>query len=755
MTIDNVSRRGFLSGMVSAGALVLGATLLPRDAFADLNAGGGLKAETVTLHPSVFLGIDTDGTVYIVAHRSEMGAGIRTTLPMVAADELEADWARVRVEQAPGDEKYGSQSTDGSHSVRDFFDIMRGAGATARVMLTRAAAARWSVPEGECVARLHAVTHTASGRKLGYGELAEAAAKLPVPKLESLKFKPETEWRYIGKEVPGYDIPDMVTGKAAFGMDARIEGMLYASIERSPVLGGKLKSMDDKDALAVRGVRQTASIQPFKPPHAFQALGGVAVLADNTWAAMQGRKKLKIEWEDGPNAVYDSASYKQALQETARKPGKVVRNVGDVEAEFAKAGGKIVEAEYYVPHLAHATMEPPAAVAQYQDGKVVIWTCTQDPQASQETVAAALGIDKKNVTCHVTLLGGGFGRKSKPDYVAEAAILSKQTGKPVKVVWSREDDIHFDYFHAVAAMYMKAKLDSNGKPSAWLQRSVFPPIVSTFEQNAQYGGADEMMMGWTDVPFELKNHRAENGPAPAHVRIGWMRSVSNIYHAFGVSSFADELAHQAGRDPLEYLLELIGEPRKIDLKAQGVDYANYGGTQEAYPLDTARLRRVIEIAAEKAGWGKRKPGNGWGLGIAAHRSFLTYVANVVEVEVDGNGKLKIPRVHYAVDAGLIVNPERTRSQFEGASVFGTSIALLGEITATKGRVDQSNYNDYQVARMNQAPRETFVHIVENHAPPAGVGEPGVPQFPPALCNAIFAATGKRVRDLPLSKHGFS
>ncbi len=304
-------------------------------------------------------------------------------------------------------------------------------------------------------------------------------------------------------------------------------------------------------------------------------------------------------------------------------------------------------------------------------------------------------------------------------------------------------------------MYMKAKLDAHGMPSAWLQRSVFPPIVSTFEQNAQYGGADEMMMGWTDVPFELKNHRAENGPAPAHVRIGWMRSVSNIYHNFGVSSFADELAHQAGRDPLEYLLQLIGEPRKIDLKAQGVDYANYGGTQEAYPLDTGRLRRVIEIAAEKAGWGKRRPGNGWGLGIAAHRSFLTYVANVVEVEVDRNGKLSIPRVHYAVDAGLIVNPERTRSQFEGAAVFGASIALLGEITAAKGRVDQSNYHDYPVARMNQAPRETFVHMVENHAPPAGVGEPGVPQFPPALCNAIFAATGTRVRELPLSKHGFA
>ncbi len=751
--IENVSRRGFLGSLVSAGALVLGVKILPEQALAETSADG-LRADAAPLHPSVYLGIDSDGTVYIVCHRSEMGAGIRTTLPMVVADELEADWKRVRVEQAPGDEKYGSQSTDGSHSVRDFFDPMREAGATARLMLVRTAAAKWGVAEGECAGRLHEVVHTPTGRVAGYGELAAAAARLPVPKKEELKFKSPDQWRYIGKEVPGYDIPAMVTGKAQFGMDVRTEGMLYASVERPPVLGGSWKSVDDAAALAVPGVRQTAIIPPFKPPHAFQALGGVAVLADNTWAALQGRKKLKIDWEDGPNGVYDSQRYKNELQATARKPGKVVRNVGDVEKQFA-LGGRIIEAEYYVPHLAHAAMEPVVAMAHYQDGKVIAWASTQDPQASQETVAAALGIDKKNVTCHVTLLGGGFGRKSKPDYVAEAAILSKKAGKPVKVVWTREDDIRFDYLHAVAAMYMKARLEENGKPSAWLQRSVFPPIVSTFEQNAEYGGADEMGMGWTDVPFDLPNHRAENGPAPAHVRIGWMRSVSNIYHAFAVSSFADELAHQAGRDPLAYLLELIGESRKIDLKAQGVDYSNYGGTPAEYPLDTARLKNVIQIAATNAGWGKRKPGNGWGMGIAAHRSFLTYVAAVVEVEVDGSGKLRIPNVHYAVDAGLTVNPERVRSQFEGAAVFGTSVALLGEITASKGRIVQSNFHDYPVTRINQAPVRTTVHVVNSNEPPAGIGEPGVPPFPPALCNAIFAATGRRVRELPLSKQGFA
>jgi isoquinoline 1-oxidoreductase beta subunit len=748
-TFDNVSRRGFLGHLVSAGALVLGARLVSVPAQAAGSAGG-LRANDAALHPNLFVGVDTDGTVYIVATRSEMGTGIRTSLPLILADELEADWSRVRIEQAPGDKKYGDQDTDGSHSVRDFYMPMREAGATVRLMLVRAAASTWGVPESECEGRLHEVAHPATGRKLGYGELASAASKLPVPKKEEVRLKPKSAWRYIGKETQPYDLKDFVTGRAGFGIDARLDGMLYASIEHPPVLGGKLKSFDNKAALSVAGVQRTELLDPFKPPHAFQPLGGVAVLASNTWAAMQGRKKLNVQWEDGANAVYNSTPYREELLATAKQPGRLIRNAGNAEAEFA-AGGKVFEASYYVPHLAHASMEPPMALANYRDGKVEVWTCTQNPQGAQDTVAQAVGVAPADVTVHVTLLGGGFGRKSKPDYVAEAAFLSKKAGKPVKVVWSREDDIKFDYYHAVAGMYMKAKLGGDGKPVAWLQRSVFPPIQSTFEQNAQYGSAGEMSMGWSDVPYDIPNLRVENGPAPAHVRIGWLRSVSNIYHAFAVGSFADELAHEAGRDPLEYLLDLIGKPRVLDLKAQGVNYHDTPG----FPIETARLRHVLEVAAEKAQWGKRKPGNGWGMGIAVHRSFLTYVATVVEVEVDGSGKVTIPRVHYALDAGLIANPDRVRSQFEGASVFGTSIALFGEITATNGRIDQSNFNDYVVTRINRAPRETFVHMVESEAPPAGVGEPGVPPFAPALCNAVFAATGKRVRDLPLSRHGFA
>ena len=747
MTLLNVSRRGFLKGIASSGALVLAVRFVPEPLWAEQPASAA-DAEGAVLHPSVFFGLDTDGTVYIVAHRSEMGTGIRTSLPLVVADELDADWKRVRVEQALGDPRYGSQDTDGSHSIRDFYDVMRDAGATGRMMLMQAAAQQWGVPVSECETDLHTVVHRTSGRKAGYGELASAAAKLPVPKKDDLRFKPKESYRYIGKGMPSFDLTNLCTGHATYGMDVRVDGMVYASIARPPVLGGKIKTYDDKQALLVKGVHQTVAIDTFTPPHAFQALGGVAVIADNTWSAMQGRKKLKIEWDNGKHAVYNSESFKKELEETARKPGKAERTVGDVDAEFAK-GGKIVEASYYAPHLAHASMEPPVALADCRNGKVTVWTSTQNPQGVQETVGKALGIPKENVICHVPLLGGGFGRKSKPDVAAEAAILSKKVGSPVKVVWSREDDIKFDYYHAVSAMYMKAALDSRGKPTAWLQRSVFTPIGSTFDVNAQYGANFELGLGWTDMPFDIPNLRVENGPATAHVRIGWLRSVANIYHAFAVQSFANELAYAANREPLEYLLELIGPARSVDLK--GVDYPNYGASLDTYPVDTGRLRRVTEMAAEKAGWGKKKMAKGTGLGIAAHRSFLTYVATAVEVEVSDQGDIRIPQVDTVVDAGTVVNPAITRAQFEGAAVFGASLALMGEITVKDGVVEQSNFNDYPVARIYEAPYQTNVYIVESSAPPAGVGEPGVPPFAPALCNAIFAATGKRIRELPITK----
>jgi isoquinoline 1-oxidoreductase subunit beta len=744
--IELVTRRNFLGGMFSAGAFVLGARLLPVEALASSDTAGAGDAAKAAWSPSVYLGIETDGSVIIVSHRSEMGTGIRSVLPSVLADELDADWARVKIEQAIGDTKYGSQNTDGSCSIRDFYDAFRDAGASARLMLERAAAEKWGVPAAECKAQNHQVVHAGSGRKLGYGELAAAAAKQAVPKKEELKFKSSAEYRYVGKEMPTIDCDDISAGRGTFGIDATMPGMVHAVIARSPVFGGKLKSYDDQEARKVRGVQKTVKIPEFKgPSHGFQALGGVAVIADNTWAAMKGREKLKLDWEAGENAGYDSAAYKQELLETVRKPQKVAKNIGDVDAEFAK-GGKIHEAEYYVPHLAHAPMEPPAAVAEFKDGKAIIHAATQNPQAVQDTVAAALGIDKKNVECHVTLLGGGFGRKSKPDYVAEAALLSREVGKPVKVTWTREDDIRYDYYHAVAAMYMKAAVDEKGRPTAWLQRTAFPSIGSTFAgPSAVYGAPFELGMGFTNVPFDIPNHRVENGPAKPHVRIGWLRSVANIYHAFAVHSFVDELAQLAKRDSVEYLLDVLGRPRKIDLGQQGP-------MAEKFPLDTGRLRRVIELAAERSGWAKKKPAKGRALGIAAHWSFYSYIAAVVEVEVDANGKIRIHGVDMAADVGKVINPDRVKSQLEGAAVFGASIALTSEITAAGGSIQQSNFHDYTVARINESPIETRVHLIESDAPPAGVGEPGVPPMPPAICNAVFAATGKRIRDLPLRKH---
>jgi isoquinoline 1-oxidoreductase beta subunit len=614
-------------------------------------------------------------------------------------------------------------------------------------MLENAASTKWGVPPEECHGKNHFVVHAKSNRKLAYGELVALASTATAPQQGAFRLKTPDQFRYIGKDVPIVDLKPIVTGQASFGIDARMSGMVYAAIERPPVMGAALKTCDDAEAKQVKGVEQIVMLDLAKPPYGFKPLGGAAVIANNSWTALQARKKLKVEWDLGEHAAYDSAAYKQAMLDTARQPGRVAREMGNVDTEFAKGGKgvKIMEASYYTPMLAHAAMEPLAAVAEFKDGKVVTWTCTQNPQAVQETVARAVGIKKEDVECHVTLLGGGFGRKSKPDYVAEAALLSKQVGKPVKIVWSREDDVHFDYFHSPAALYMKAAVDDRGHPTAWLQRSVFPPIAMQGNPNEEYGGF-QLSMGWTDIPYPIPNLRVENGPAKAHVRIGWLRSVSNIYHAFGVQTFTDELAAAAGRDRVEYLLELIGQPRVIDFGKEGMKQS--GPNNPKYPFDTARLRNVVELAAQKSGWANKKAAPGRALGIAAHRSFLTYVAAVVEVEVHGS-EIRIPRVDIAVDAGRVINPDRVKSQFEGAAVFGTSVALMGEITAAGGRIQQSNFDGYPVARMNEAPFETHVYIVPSDAAPAGVGEPGVPPIAPAICNAIFAATGKRIRELPI------
>jgi isoquinoline 1-oxidoreductase beta subunit len=677
-----------------------------------------------------------------------MGTGIKTGLPMVLADELEADWTRVKIVQAQGDPKYGDQNTDGSRSMRQFYQPFREAGAVARQLLEEAAAHIWKVDPATCHAQDHAVIHQPTGRRLGFGDLVTAAAGLPMPSSDhmELSFEPKSARRYVGKPIPVVDLGNIVRGQAVYGIDIALPGMKHASIERCPVYGGRALSYDAKAALAVPGVERVIELAATPIPSGFNPLGGIAVVASNTWAAQQGRQKLDIKWDYGPNAAYDTAAYRAQLEATAKKPGRVARNQGDVEAALASAGRKVA-ADYFVPHYAHTPMEPPAAVANVTGDRCEVWAPTQNPQAAKPLVAQVLGLDDSQVTLHVTLLGGAFGRKSKPDYVAEAALVSKQVGAPVKVTWTRPDDIQHDYYHTICAQHLEAGLDGDGLTTAWLHRTVFPPIEATFQPDMTYGGAGELQQGFVDMPYDIENVRCENGPAANHVRIGWYRSVFNIPHAFAVCSFADELAVAAGRDPLDYLRELIGKPRHIHLRAMGVDYPNYGASLEQYPIDTGRLLGVLDLVAAKSGWdGKLPPRQG--RGIAVHRSFLTYVAVVAQVEVGNDGQVQIHRVDMAADCGVVVNPDRVTAQMEGAAIMAISNALYSNITAKNGQIEQGNFDDYLVARTDITP-DTRVYLVDSDAPPAGVGEPGVPPTAPAICNAIFAATGKRIRSLPI------
>jgi isoquinoline 1-oxidoreductase beta subunit len=749
--VENVSRRGLLKGVVASGSLIVATTYLPKRAMAAWATGAGLMPHGTVSDPHVFVAIAKDGIVTIVAHRSEMGTGSKTSLPMVVADEMGADWSRCRVVQAPGDEvKYGNQDTDGSRSLRHFVQPMRQCGAAARLMLEMAAAERWGVDVSSVEAVDHAVVHRDSGRRLGFGDLAEAAAALPTPAPDKIRLKDTNSFRYIGTgSVPIVDLFGITTGTATYGADIRLPGMKYAVIARPPVLGAKVKSFDGSAALKVPGVEKVVEVQGWDWPAKFQPVGGVAVIARNTGVAIKGRDALKITWTDSPHAVYNSDSYREMLLENARKPGKTVRNDGDIDGAM-KSAAKTITAEYYIPQSAHASMEPPVATAWVHDGMCEVWAPVQSPGGTHDDLVKTLGLPYDKVKVNVTLLGGAFGRKSKCDFVLEAALLSKTLNAPVRVQWTREDDIQHDFYHAVAVERIEAALDANNKVIGWRHRNAAPSLFSTFMPDPKMQQPLEYSMGQVDLPFAIENIRCEVCEAPAHSRIGWFRSVRNVPNTFATQSFVAELAHATGRDPKDMLLELIGAPRIVDPRKTTVDLWNYGDPFETYPIDTGRLRGVVELVAEKAGWGRDLPA-GHGMGIAVQRSFLSYIATVVEVAIDDKGNISVPRVDTAVDCGFHVNPERITSQIEGAAIMGLGIAKHCEITYKNGVVQQSNFNDYQVVRIDEAPRVTNVYIVPAgwDTPSSGVGEPGVPPFAPALCNAIFAATGKRIRNLPI------
>lgn len=752
--ITNLSRREFIASAGAATALVLGANLVTRSLYAE---SGDAKSAA----PNVFVRIDRDGSVTLTCSRSEMGQGVRTGMPMILADELEADWERVKIWQAPGDaEKYDpagidGQNTDGSRSTRHSFTVMRELGASARDVLERAAAASWSVDRTEVFARHHRLYLKGTDQSLDFGDVVDIAAGLEAEAdVSKLALKEPADWKYIGKDMPVVDNVAMSTGRANYGADITLPNLKIAVVARCPVYRGRVKSYDATEALQVPGVEHVIEIPApdAQQPIEFRALGGIAVVGTNTWSVMQGREKLSIEWDNGPFAGHDSARYDETLRASARKGGRTVRSRGNVDVAFKKAD-RVLESEYFVPYLAHTTMEPPAAMVDATRTPVRVWASTQAPMETRQYVAEALGIDKADVQCEVTLLGGGFGRKSKCDFSYEAALISKQVNAPVRIQWTREDDIQHGFYHAVSAQYLKAGLDEDGRVVAWHQSGAWPSFFSLWDPALLHPSPLEMGLGLVDMPYNtIPNIRIQTGEAEAEIRIGWYRSVNNIQHAFAMNSFVAELAAAAERDFLDMMLELIGDAESMDIAKDDVeDFWNYGDSVKEWPVMPKRLSNALRIVVEKSGYGKTDLPKGQAIGLACHRSFHSYVATAVRAKIDAGGSLSVPRVDVAIDCGRYVNPEGIRKQIEGATVFGHTIARHGKITVRNGAVQQSNFHDYTQSRLSDAPLDVRVHLIEDfrHLRPCGVGEPGVPPYSPALANAIFAITGKRLKTLPL------
>jgi isoquinoline 1-oxidoreductase beta subunit len=702
-----VTRREFLQvASAAGGALVIGFTF---PACAPAGAPPGPPLE-----PNAWLRVGTNESILVIVDRSEMGQGVATSLPMLLAEELEADWSKIRIEFAPADPVYnnllfGMQATGGSSSVRAAWTALRQAGAAAREVLISAAAQTWKVDRSECRAERGAVVHS-GGRRLTYGHLVATAATLPVPTDPPLK--EPAAWTIIGTRVPRLDTPVKVDGTAQFGIDVVLPNMLVAVVARCPVFGGTVASFDAAGAQAVPGVRQVVQIS-----------GGIAVVADGYWPAKTGRDALAVTWNEGPNAAVSSASIAQLFAQGAGRAGAQARHDGNPERALSGAARR-VEAVYHTPFLAHATMEPMNCTAHVRPDSVDIWAPTQFQTGAHQVGAAIGGVAPEQVKVHTTYLGGGFGRRFELDFIIEALETSKAVGAPVKVVWSREDDTRHEFYRPASYHRLRAGLDASNTPTAWTHRVVAPSIMTrVFPDTVQNGLDGEAVEGAVEMPYAVPNVHVDYVMTDTGIPVGFWRSVNHSFNAFAVEGFIDELAHAAGQDPYEYRRGLLA--------------------------NAPRYLRVLELAATRAGWGSPPP-EGVFRGIAVHKSFESYVAQVAEVSVGSDGAVRVHRVVCAVDCGPVVNPDTVEAQMQSGIVYGLTAALHGEIGIDAGRVVQGNFHDYPMLLMAGMPR-IEVHIVPSTDSQGGVGEPGTPPIAPAVCNAIFAATGKRIRKLPIGK----
>jgi isoquinoline 1-oxidoreductase beta subunit len=742
-----LNRRSFLKvTALGTGGVLIGLQLEP-EAKAQ-----GRGAPAAPPDPHAYIKVASDGTVTIMAKNPEVGQGIRTMLPMLIAEELDVDWKSVKIEQTDFDDsKYAGQVAGGSTGTPTNWTPMRQVGAAGRAMFITAAAQTWSVPETECTTASGRVLHQSSNRSINYGELASKVATLPAPAPASLKFKDPADYKIIGHSQTGSDVPAIVTGKPIFNIDVTVPGMQYAVFEKCGVFGGKVVSSNIEDIKKLPGVKNAFVIE--RPDITDAVLpgdpgleNGIAILAETWWHAQSARKQLKVEWNEGPRAQYSSVAYAQKADELSKQaPQRKIREDGDAEGTL-KGAAKVVEAAYSYPFIAHAPLEPQNCTANFKDGKVEIWTNSQTPGSGRRLVTSTLGITDKDVTIHMVRGGGGFGRRLNNDYMVEAAYISKQAGVPVKLLWSREDDMTHDYYRPGGFQYLKAGLDASGKVVAWRNHFI------------SYGDGERFVasgaMGPSEFPQRfIPNYTLQSSVMPLGIRTGALRAPSSNAFAFVIQSFIDELAHAAGKDPIEFRLALLDSSAPVPAAQPAAPGGRGGG---ALGMNAERMKGVTQLVAEKSGWGKKTLPKGTAMGVAFHFSHQGYFAEVAEVSVSAANKVKINKIWVAADVGSqIINPSAADNIVQGGIIDGLSEMMTQEITIEKGRVVQTNYDKHGMVRLAQAPPVIEVHYLKSTFSPTGLGEPALPPILPAVANAIFTATGKRIRQLPLSKSGFS